>query len=195
MLKVVLCVEDFGHEAFLTALIERLAEEYRLSVKVIARSVRGGKGKTLSELRRYIRDLTRNLEPLPDLIIVGRDANCKGFAGCKKELDGAIGQYQRWTVYAIPDPHIERWLLLDSAAFRDILGIGCAAPDMKCNKDRYKELLANAIRAAGVEPLLGGIEYAQDLVAAMDLRRVRQADPSISRLIEELEDRFDQWKA
>jgi hypothetical protein len=55
----------------------------------------------------------------------------------------------------VPDPHIERWLLLDSQAFKEVLHRGCSAPDQKCDRDRYKLLLDEAVRAAEVEPLLG----------------------------------------
>ena len=34
-------------------------------------------------------------------------------------------------VLAVPDPHVERWLLLDGAAFKAAVGHGCDAPDQK----------------------------------------------------------------
>lgn len=89
-------------------------------------------------------------------------------------------------VKAVPDPHVERWLLLDGAAFRGVLGRGCDAPDQKCDRGRYKELLARAIYDAGVAPSLGGIELAEDIVAAMDLKRAVRADRSLERFIDEL---------
>jgi hypothetical protein len=64
---------------------------------------------------------------------------------------------------AVPDPHIERWLLLDGAAFKAVFGEGCDAPDLKCSRDRYKSRLIEAIRGTGVTPNLGGLEFATTL--------------------------------
>ena len=41
----------------------------------------------------------------------------------------------------VPNPHVERWLLLDGAAFKAAVGHGCDAPDQKCDRGRYKERL------------------------------------------------------
>jgi hypothetical protein len=89
-------------------------------------------------------------------------------------------------ICAVPDPHIERWLLVDSAAFKSVLGRGCAAPDQKCEKARYKRLLIEAIRQAGIIPNLGGIEFAADIVAAMNLARASRLDPSLKPFLDEM---------
>ncbi len=47
-------------------------------------------------------------------------------------------------------------------AFKAVLGRGSKAPDAKCEKQRYRQLLAQAVLEAGVQPLLGGVEYAED---------------------------------
>jgi hypothetical protein len=193
MLEVNLFVEDVGHEVFLTTLLKRLADDYKLPVHLNRRSVTGGHGRVMTELGRYVRDLARGIEHIPDLLVVAIDANCRGFSERRREIYVALGQYRDWAVCAIPDPHIERWMLLDSAAFRSVLGIGCAAPDQKCNRDRYKQILANAVRAAGVEPILGGLEYADEIVCAMDLQRARRSDPSFDHLMEGLLGAFNRF--
>ncbi len=66
-------------------------------------------------------------------------------------LKTVVEDYDPITIYAIPDPHLERWLLLDSAAFKHVLGRGCSAPDQKCEKERYKQLLIQAILEAGLK--------------------------------------------
>lgn len=194
MRNVSLFVEDSGHEEFLKALVKRLADEYELELDIKPYSVRRGHGKVITELRQYRRDLQRGREPLPDLIIVGTDGNCKRFLERRKEVDGAIADFRDWVICAIPEPHVERWLLVDSAAFRAVLGKGCALPDQKCDKDRYKHLLLEAIRSAGIRPLFGGIEHAADLVGAMNLQRAEQADNSLGRLLKALHRKFNEWK-
>jgi len=74
-----------------------------------------------------------------------------------------------------------------------LAGKGCSAPDQKCDRDRYKALLASAVRDAGVIPLIGGIEHAEEIIGAMNLQRMRQADKSLGRLLEELEHVFHEW--
>ncbi|MDE0228521.1 MAG: hypothetical protein OXJ62_06670 [Spirochaetaceae bacterium] len=89
-------------------------------------------------------------------------------------------------ILAVPDPHIERWLLLDGAAFREVFGRGCRAPDQKCSRDRYRQQLTDAIHQAGVVPILGGIEYAADIVRHMDLDRAARADASLQCFLNHL---------
>jgi len=119
---------------------------------------------------------------MPDLIVVATDANCSGFAERAREV-GSRGAPAPM-VLAIPDPHIERWLLLDGAAFKAVFGRGCAAPDLKCSRDRYKQVLTEAIRTAGVIPSFGGIEYADDIVRHMNIDRAARADRSFARFVD-----------
>ena len=109
-----------------------------------------------------MRDLKRQGDLRPDLIVVATDANCKGLNERMREISGR--EEPAPMILAIPDPHIERWLLLDGAAFKTVFGKGCDAPDQKCDRNRYKQRLIEAIHATGTIPILGGIEYAEDIV-------------------------------
>jgi len=190
MIELSLFVEDFGHEEFLTSLIERLAQESATTVRVRARSVRGGRGKVLTELSQYVVDIEKRREPMPDLLVVATDANCQGYATRKKEIEKAalrLVQIQpEKLLVAIPDPHVERWMLVDSHAFKAVLGRGCEAPDQKCQRERYKHMLLTAMKAAGIVPPLGGMEYARDIVQHLDLERAGQLDPSLGSAISAL---------
>lgn len=96
MLRIILFVEDYGHEVFIASLIERLAREQGISVKIIRRSVRGGHGKVLTEFKIFLRYLEKAREGLPDLFIVATDANCKGYAERKKEIDKIAVEYKNF---------------------------------------------------------------------------------------------------
>jgi hypothetical protein len=187
MIEISLFVEDFGHEEFLTALIDRLAAEEATEVRIRPRSVRGGRGKVLTELGQYIVDIERSREPMPDLLVVATDANCQGYTARKREIEKAalrLVQVQPGKLLvAIPDPHVERWMLVDSHAFKAVLGRGCSAPDQKCQRDRYKNMLLMAMRTAGITPPLGGMEYARDIVQHLDLDRAGLLDPSLGLAI------------
>ncbi len=184
MRNIALFAEDAAHEVFLGTLLRRLAAEHGLQVDVHSVSVRGGHGKVLAELKQYLREVRagRIVRRPIDLLVVGTDANCKGLVQRKREVDDTCGDYKAMVVCAIPDPHIERWMLLDPAAFRDVVGKGCPPPDLKCQRDRYKQLLRDAVRNAGIISLLGGVEYAEDIAKNLDVTAVGLADASFGRL-------------
>src|SRR5258708_630908 len=116
MRDVVIFGEDVAHEIVLVALTNRLADEVGLDVKVTVRSSTGGHGLMVNELSQFLRVLAEGRTSMPDLIIVGRDANCQGYQQCRKSLEAALSTHVLPArVFALPDPHIERWLLDDSA--------------------------------------------------------------------------------
>ena len=194
MRNISLFVEDTGHEDFLVALVQRVANAYNIEINVKVSSVRGGHEKVIAELEQYQQDLQHNDEDLPDLIIVGTDSNGKGFLQREKEIHQAISNLVDRVISMIPKPHIERWLLLDSEAFKKVFGADCSIPNRKCDRNGYKRLLLQAIRDAGVVPLLGGIEYMADFVNAMNLQHMEQRDRSFRRFFRALQQRFEIWQ-
>lgn len=195
--KIAFFLEDLAQERLITALVLRMAAESGLTVQYNVFNATGGKGRVLSELKRYLNDFEKgNKTGLPDVLIVAIDANCKGVNTRRKEIHAAIPEsFSGLTVYAIPNPHIERWMLIDSAAFRMAMGKGCSAPKQKCDKDRYKILLANAVHEAGLVPLLGGLEHADTIVENMDINATMNADKSFKHFIDQLRNQFNRLKA
>jgi hypothetical protein len=193
--RIGLFVEDYAHEAFIEALVNRLKAEWRIEAEIHKQSVTGGHGKVLAAFREYLRDLQSQRENYFDGVIVATDANCKEFNERLKEMKEIEGSYSVGRViYAIPDPHIERWFLLDSSAFKTVFGRGCAAPDRKCERDRYKDALRIAVVEAGVTPPLGGVEYADDLVKKLDLERVSRLDKPFGLLVKDLQALFKTFR-
>jgi len=191
---IILFVEDEAHETFVSVLVQRLADESNTDVRIAGRSVRGGHGRVITEFQKYLRNIHREREGLPDLLIVATDANCKGYPERRKEIDEKNKKLKGITVCAIPDPHIERWLLIDSSAFKKVLGKGCKSPDQKCSRDRYKKLLLEAIQHSGIIPLVKGIEHAREIVNAMDFKRAARMDCSFNKLLTDLTCKFKEWK-
>jgi len=192
MRRISLFAEDSGHEAVLVPLIIRVAEQYRVEVKVRPVSVRGGFPRVAAELDQYVKELLRFREALPDLVVVATDANCDGFGRRREQLVEPAKPIVDHVAYAVPDPHIERWLLRDPAAFKAVLGVPCDPPDQKCERDRYKKLLIQAVCAAGATPLLGGLEYAEDIVGHMDLGPTTWND-DFGDFLQQLHARFRLW--
>lgn len=191
MREIALFVEDYAHRQVIGTLVQRLANQYGIAINLHWRSAVGGYSKVVGNFDDYLRDLARQ-GGYPDLIIVATDSNCKGLNERTRELERPHSPVP--IVMAIPDPHIERWLLLDGEAFNAVVGRGCSAPDQKCERGRYKRLLINAIYDAGITPILGGIEFAEDIVRHMDIERATQDDRSLQRFVEEMRSTFRQWQ-
>lgn len=192
MREIALFVEDYAHQQVIGALIKRVAVENNVQVRLRWHIAVGGYGRVIEKLRQYMKDLGRQGGPRSDLVIVATDANCKGLNERTKE----IAEQDDFTpmVLAIPDPHIERWLLLDGAAFKAVFGIGCNAPDMKCERGHYKHQLISDIQSTGTIPRLGGIEYAEEIVQNMNLDRISRLDRSFDRFVTDLRTTFRGWQ-
>lgn len=192
-LKIGLFVEDQAHRSFISPLLMRLIQESSLEIQVEERSVSGGHGAVLEDLGRYLKDVQRQDLDYYDAVIVGTDANCKGFKDRRKEVESVISVYPKISVVlAIPDPHIERWFLLDSAAFKKALGVGCRPPDQKCSRDRYKNELRQAVSQPGISALLGGIEYAEDIVEHLDMNTASK-DKSFGQFVSDVRRLLKSW--
>lgn len=190
---VAIFVEDHAHELFLVALIRRVAAERGMEVAISERNVRGGHPAVLKELRQYLRDLRRGIVEMADMLVVATDANCKGINGRTRELAPVLRNCPVPVILAIPDPHIERWFLLDSAAFKQVFGKGCRSRKVKCERSRYRKMLIDSILACGIEPSLGGIEFAESIVQALDLKRAASVDRSFRSFIQELRRSFREY--
>ncbi len=185
MPDVYLFAEDVGHELVVGALVRRIAADAGLEVAVRPQSVRGGYGRTVAAVRQYAAAVRRGREATPDVLVVATDADRAGHAERFKAIRDTAGpELAGRLVCAIPEPHVERWLLVDGHAFRVAVGRGCSAPDQKWGKDRYKQLLAQAVRDAGRPVVLEGLEHAQSIVAAMDLPAAAQADAQLGKFID-----------
>lgn len=194
MYNISLFVEDEAHEDFLTALVQRLADTYQVEVHLLPYSVRGGRGKVINALKRYQQELLHNHEELPHLIIVDMDGNCMRPPAREREINQVLSGFADFAISAIPDPHLERWLLLDSEAFKTVFGSGCLTPDRKCERDRYKRLLMNAIYEVGANPTLVGTQHVADLVSAMNFQRMARRSDSLGRLFKALQQQFEKWR-
>ncbi|HEY3971901.1 MAG TPA: hypothetical protein VGM18_02790 [Candidatus Sulfotelmatobacter sp.] len=197
MPEVSLFGEDAGHEAVVKALLARMSRDHDVQLKVRALSVRGGLTRVHHEFGVYLNDIEKGRVATPDLIVVATDGNCKGYTERRQEIEKVAETHPTLSgsvAYAIPDPHIERWLLADGSAFKMVLGRGCNLPQHKCQKDFYKQLLAREVQEAGVKPIFGGLEYAEDIVNAMNLVYVEKQEPSFEKMMRELKARFNRWR-
>lgn len=182
MADIVLFGEDRAHQAIIGALVGRLSGVP--ASQLAWQSATGGHGRVVGEFVAYAREVGEGRMPCPDVVVVATDANRKGFAERARAF--SPGESGLPLVLAIPDPHVERWLLPDSGAFRAVLGRGCDAPDRKCDRDRYKRLLVDAVLAAKQNPVLDGIGFAEEIVQGMDMGSASRVDRSFGRFVADM---------
>lgn len=184
-----LFVEDRAHEELLRPLVARVACEEQVEVRIRVRAARGGHVRAISEFRLYQHIANSDSLNLPsaDLVVVGIDGNCSTFAAARDAIQrAALPEYADRTIVACPDPHIERWYLADLDSFETVVGNRPHVGRRKCVRDHYKRSLARAIRRGGHPATLGGIEFASELVAAMDLYRAGKTSTSLKAFLDDL---------
>lgn len=184
---VYLFAEDRAHEQLIRALVTRLSRENGIQSVLRTRAASGGHGRALTEFARYQNLLERQNQPLPDFLIVAIDGNCTTFARRREEIMRATQpRFAQRIVPACPDPHVERWFLADPDSFHSVVGHRPTIGKSKCARDHYKRLLADSVRKGGHPPLLGGLEFATELVDAMDLYRAGKNDASLKAFLDDL---------
>ena len=147
------------------------------------RSATGGHARALAEFKLYQRvvALSPSTSVAADLVVVAIDGNCSTFATARKRLhDAAVPSLRDRIVVACPDPHVERWYVADPQSFETVAGSRPDVGSRKCARDHYKRVLANAIAQGGHPVILGGVEFAAELVAAMDIYRAGRNDSSLN---------------
>jgi len=186
-------LEDIGQERFLTALVNRIAQEMGLPSHGLRHEVRnatGGRGAVLDELRRFLRDVNHERERPFALLIVAIDGDCHGYRERRDEIRAIVEQsgYPGPVICAVPDPHIERWYLADPHGLQQVLEVGSIpkVPAYKCERGRYKQALREAIRQTGIAPPLGGLEYGSDIAETLDLYAVGKVDVGFKHFVDEL---------
>jgi len=191
-----LFVEDRAHEDLLRPLLLRIADEEAVAVQVRVRSGLGGHGRAIAEFKNYQTVVVKGGDfagQYPNLVIVGIDGNCVTVAKKREEIRNSTrDQFQIGLVAACPDPHVERWYLADPESFHHVVGYRPTVGRKKCARDHYKRVLADAVRQAGHPPTLGGIEFAAELVAGMDLYRASQNDRSLKAFLDDLRGKLRQ---
>jgi len=107
--KIVAFFEDLAHERFLRALIVRAGQEVGVPVEDQIRSATHG-SRVWKELTHYLRDVRKDPEALPDILVVSMDSDCKERAEIKRAVKALVekSDFRAAVVCAIPKPHMER---------------------------------------------------------------------------------------
>lgn len=182
-------LEDAAHEAIIPPLIQRLIlEENKTADDFEHKLLSSRGGGSITAFEAFIKDAKKSSLLAADLLVVASDGNCKGFAARRNELL-AIAPNQAYpkVITAVPDPHVERWFLLDGAALRTAAGLGQQPqlPPYKCDRGFYKNLLRSAFQQSQTFPLLGGIEFGPEVAQNMNLYAAGKNDHGFKDFIDE----------
>jgi len=170
------------------ALFRRLSLEEGVRIS-ISKAIKGGYGGVLTEIKAFQKALQKGAIPagIPDLLIVLGDGNCHKFHERKKEIISAINNNVfPFSVVGCPDPHIEKWLLIDQQALKAVFGASLNISLDKCIRDYYKNELKGIIQFAGWPMTHDGIEYSQDIIERIDFNRAGKNDNSFGDFISSL---------
>ena len=192
-LVVDLFVEDVAHEEFVGALANRIAREEQVALSVQARSARGGHPRAMGEFGTYQTLVEKGAlaSRAPDLVVVVIDGNCTTSRKKRAEIQNATRpRFLDRLVAGCPNPHVERWFLADPDSFHKVVGYRPVVGREKCEREHYKRLLSDAIRKGNQPATLGGIEFAAELVEAMNLYRAGRSDSSLRAFVSDLRSRF-----
>lgn len=187
-IKAYLIVEDTAQENVARALFRRLSREEGVRIS-ISKSIKGGYGGVLTEIKGFQRALHKGAIPAgsPDLLLVLGDSNCHNFQERKREIISIIdNNIFPFTVVGCPDPHIEKWLLIDQHALSIVFGVSSNISLDKCKRDYYKNELKRIIRLACWPMTQEGIEYSQDIIEKIDFIRAEKNDHSFKVFLSDL---------
>lgn len=186
-------LEDIAQERFICALVTRVAEEMGIPRDKLHHEVRnasGGAGQAMTSLDTFLERWMRDREPSFDLLIVAIDGNCQRYTTRRREIAELLRRkgYTGLFACAVPNPHIERWYLADPVGVRRALSSPREPhiPRYKCERDRYKQALSQALRDADLEAPLGGAEYGDEIAWAMDLHRAGRNDRALKHFLDDL---------
>ena len=187
-MRVSFVVEDLAHAQLVPPLFRRIAREAGVEIDPRRPVVpMGGVGPTLRGLRQLLADIRVGVVPLPDLIVIGLDADCgpQGNRSQQVERACALEQYQGAFLTAEPDPHVEIWYFADPECVQTLLQIPDlpTVPTVRCRKDEYKDRLRSVVRSGGSPAPLGGVEYGPAIAKHMDLYRAGRNVASLGRFV------------
>ena len=189
MAELAIFCEDRGHEVFTRALVSRLASDLGIEVAITAISASRGKGMALSQLRGWQRSFERGLMVgKPDILIIVIDGNCVTAQVKRREIEGIVRrEVFPSVVIGCPDPHVERWCFADPDAFERVVGVSAPPDPGKCERDAYKKMLRDTLRAADQPVLTDEMEIAPDIVHEIDLYRAGITQASLAMFVQDLQ--------
>jgi len=193
-IRILYFLEDRAQEGLIKALVERIAEGESIAAGTLVHDIRSARGgsRIVKEFKSFIKDTEKIGTANIDLLVVAIDGNCKGHRDRINELEKSIKSNHPLNgkvVYAVPDPHIERWYIMDQRALKEGVGLDRAPsmPPYKCERAYYKQVLNQALSESNVSSLLSGAEYAEKIVSKItDIKSLYGQNAGFRVFVEDL---------
>ena len=184
--SVGLYLEDLAQEKLISTLVQRVSDDVGIQVRIDVMCSTGGIPRMRRELRSFLNQYA-NMGVAPfDILVIVEDTDCRGESVVKRDLNEVVERsgYFGATIIASPAPHIECWYLADPVALQRITQSPqlSSIPTGDCEKDLYKHQLAEQFSGS----LMDGLEYAEDIVSAMDMFQAGRNVRSLGRFLQEL---------
>lgn len=178
--------EDQAHKRLLLPLIQRLAREEKVTVRSRVYPATGGHSRVMDEFRLHQQLLERvhNGDRVQDFLVVAVDGNCDWIKARQRIAEATRESFSERVVVACPDPHIEHWYLVDSTAFKAVVGREPRMSRKKCARDYYKQILSSTVREAGYSSAFGGLEFAEELAEKMNFFRAGKESRSLKAFVD-----------
>ncbi len=197
-------LEDRAHWSLISSLVKRITEELGIERKVVedVRSPNPARLRERNAIKERFRDLVGDIRKgliRFDIFIVVVDGNREGVQKRRDDftriLRGKTGGEEALSklVFAIPDPHIEKWYMMDRDAFRTATGADAPAQHLISNalKLDYKLMLKKAFIDSGIHAIGGGVEYAEDIITAIsDINKFKDLEQSCSSFVTDLREKL-----
>jgi len=189
--RIIYFLEDAAHNQFVPPLVERIARELGISVgrvEIEPSYYRGS--QVIRAFRQFLRDAQQSLRA--DLVVLCVDGNCKGPEEKRREFEREVQRHRISVpvIYAIPNPHIERWYLADPTAIRTVISsslISFHVPPYKCERDFYKRILEiEVFEKVEIDVYQGGTEYGPDIANEIDFVRIMTITPCLNKFIDDI---------
>ena len=199
-MQILYFLEDRAQEGSIKALVERVATDEHVTLHHEIRSARHGSPRAINEYKQFLADAEGFRTFEADVLVVAIDGNCSGYHKMVKRLGSYLKPdhpLSQKVVYAVPDPHIERWYIMDQKAFKKGVKLERAPnlPSYKCKKDYYKQIVNQSLKESHVGSLLGGAEYAERIIEKLEnLDALAAQDPGFGFFVDALRKQLRQPK-
>ena len=184
----------------MTALVRRLLKEERVEVQVAVRTGQGG-SQSLSMFKDDFREWRKSFWEMPDAVLLCRDSDCRPRADVLKQFEKERRESEAkgcTLLFAVFEPEIERWYLLDEKAFEKACGFRLPGtpPSPECRKRggrrrkrfSYKKFIRKQAAEKGLRLLHHGAEWADEIVQRTDFSLAAGRDPAFEEFLEEIRD-------
>lgn len=192
-------LEDRFHENFIRPLVVRISTENTLPQKFCSHKIEYARGGgSVGAFTKYIKEWKRGEKEPYGISVIAIDADKPGIRERIKLISDIIkNRSYLWPVVtAVPDPCIEKWLLLDPAVWSSVVGrpvnITLRA---NANCDEYKNKISGILNLLPTPAYFDAWQFGPELVRAINVRRAKLTNRDFKRFVDDLRNQVAPYSA